>query len=266
MARLPDTDCGRSGAGEDGELPMGASRTSRAGAAVSPASGWPEVTRFTDHWSWRPEWTAQRPRLLWYLTFETVPDLHRLAEAAAARLRAAAADVIPPRWLHLTVSDVGFADQVHPSARAAAAAAVRGLSGDEAPLDVALGPVDVLPGAVVLPARPPEPLARTRDLVRRASAQAGIDPADDLDDLDDLDGEYRPHVSLCYVNRGTDHDALQAAVRSAGDATVTARRDRLTQALVTRRDGHYRWEVLDEVRLGEQPPERTPGQGWGRAR
>jgi hypothetical protein len=223
-------------------------------------SDWPEVDRFTDHWSWRPEWTAQRPRLLWYLTFEGVPDVHRLAEAAAGRLRADGADVIPTRWLHLTVSDVGFADEVDRSARAAAAAVVRGLLGGEPPLDLTLGPVAVLPGAVVLPARPPAPLARIRDAVRCASAGAGIDPPDDLD------GEYWPHVSLCYVNRRTNHEALWAAVRSAGQGTVRAQCDRLAQVLVTRRDGHYRWKVLDEVRLCEQPPERATGQEGGRAR
>jgi hypothetical protein len=222
-------------------------------------SDWPDVDRFTDHWSWRPEWTEQRPRLLWYLTFEGVPDVHRLAEPAAGRLRDARADVIPSQWLHLTVSDIGFADEVDHPARVAGAAAVRRLLGGEGPLDLTLGPVAVLPGAVVLPAAPRGPLAHIRDALRCATAGAGTDPADDLD------GEYWPHVSLCYVNRRTDHERLWAAVRSAGQGTVGARCDRLAQALVTRRDGHYRWKVLHEVRLSQQPAERAPGQEGGSA-
>lgn len=59
------------------------------------------------------------------MTFERVPDVTRLAEPATGRLGTAGADVIPAPWLHLTVTDIGPADEIDRSARAALATAVR---------------------------------------------------------------------------------------------------------------------------------------------
>jgi LmbE family N-acetylglucosaminyl deacetylase len=64
---------------------------------------------------------------------------------------------------------------------------------------------------------------------------------------DDNEGDFRPHVSLCYVNRHTDHSRLWEAVRSADTPSPQVRCDRVTQVLVTRKGGHYRWKVRDEI-------------------
>src|SRR4051812_5589617 len=106
---------------------------------------WPAVRGFKDHWSWRPDWTASRPRWLWYLTFEHQPDVSAAAAPAAESLRATGADVVPPEWLHLTVTDIGFADEVDEWTLQIAADAVREALQETPALELELGPLAVLP-------------------------------------------------------------------------------------------------------------------------
>jgi 2'-5' RNA ligase len=208
-----------------------------------PTADWPAVEQFRDHWTWRPDWTPGRPRLLWYLTFPDVPDLRAAAAPSTETLRATGADVVPPAWWHLTLTDIGFHAELDDWTVRASCEEVRRRLSAAAPLELTLGPLAVLPGAVVLPANPAEPLRALRDTVRDVGAEHGIRPPDDID------GHYWPHVSLCYVNADSDHEQLWEAVRSAPPRTVQVRCDRLTQVQVTRADGHYRWEVVDEVVL-----------------
>ena len=119
------------------------------------------------------------------------------------------------------------------------------------PLQLTLGPLGVLPGAVVLRAGPSEPLLRIREAVRGATATMGIQPPDDLVENE---GGYRPHVSLCYVNTRTDHALLEEAVRTGEYRTVPVCCDRLAQVVVTRKNGHYRWEIIEEVPLAGVAP------------
>lgn len=210
---------------------------------MSPTAEWPEVERFRDHWTWRPEWTASRPRVLWYLTFVGAAELHDLSASYAEPLRKAGTDVIPPQWLHLTVTDVGFADQLQEDALPAVRDAVRRGLSDEPPLELTLGPIRPLHGAVVLAAQPADRLRRLRQLVRQSTTAAGI-PAPD-----DIDGPYWPHVSLCYVNSDTDQDALWEVVRSAQGRTLEVGCGELVEVLVARRKGHYQWDALETVRL-----------------
>lgn len=208
-----------------------------------PTADWPDVGGFRDHWRWRPDWTPDRPRVLWYLTFEDAARLGSAVEPYEAALRAAGADVVPPQWLHLTVTDVGFADAIDDWTLSAARDSVRRAVRERPPLRLELGPVGALPGAVVLPAQPAEPLRKLRQIVRRSTSEVGIAAPDDID------GRYWPHVSLCYVNERTDHQALWDVLRSHPGATVEARCSRLSEVLVSRREGHYQWEVLGTVPL-----------------
>jgi len=204
---------------------------------------WPHSAAFADHSTWYPDWTRNRPRVLWYLTFEHAPGLAAAARPVAELLAGCAADVVPPQWLHLTVSDAGFADELDSFSLAASADAVRRAVRDLPALDLALGPVAALSDAVALGVAPVEPLRRVRELVRRSMAEVGVQPPDDLD------GPFWPHVSLCYVNDLSHHDRLWDVVTSQAALPAQVRADRVSQVLVTRRDGHYEWEVLSEAPL-----------------
>jgi LigT like Phosphoesterase len=61
----------------------------------------------------RPGWRPGRLTYTWHLTFEHAPALHRLVAAYQGRLAGARGlNPVPPRWLHLTVQEVGYVDEI----------------------------------------------------------------------------------------------------------------------------------------------------------
>jgi 2'-5' RNA ligase len=211
---------------------------------MPPEIDWPTVEALHDHWSsYRPEWTDVRPRLLWYLTFEERPQLADRAAQAEAVLGECALDVVPARWLHLTLADVGFADVVDPDAFGAMGAAVRDALAGRPELHLSLGPVALMADAVVLVAQPVEPVLELREVVREAGESLGLP-------LADLDEGFWPHVTLGYVNGTTDHDRLLALMDGPQPDPVDVTCDRLRQVLVVRTGGHYRWHGMGDVPLG----------------
>lgn len=203
---------------------------------------WYDPRGFTDHWTWRPEWTATRPRLLWYLTFGHSPDVAATASSVRAPLTTTGADIVPTRGLHLTVTDMGFPEEIDPSALGLANDGVRRALRDWSSFELSLGPVTVLPEAVVLAAAPAAPVRRLRRAIRQGLAGVGIHPPVELD-------REPPHVSLCYVNDRTDHARLRGVVSRLGCSPVRVHCERVEQVLVSRSHGHYHWDVLDEIRL-----------------
>jgi 2'-5' RNA ligase len=221
-------------------------------------SAWPSAERLSNHWTWRPEWSCDRPCLWWYLTFRGAPPLRRAAEALGEPLARAGLDVIPPLWLHLTVCEVGFADGVDDARADAVVRAVRRRLAGQRPFRLTLGPVDTLPGAVVLTARPLGSLrALRRQLLLATASVTDLPPGQPSDDA------FWPHVSLAYANR-----PLRRAdvLRGLAHPKVQVEVDRVTLAAVTRRDRHYQWRTRGGWRAhrrGSGPadprPEATAG-------
>ncbi|HEX6074570.1 MAG TPA: hypothetical protein VFZ32_04810 [Micromonosporaceae bacterium] len=70
------------------------------------------VEGLRNHWWWRPGWREGRHFYACHLTFDNAPDLHRLADRYQQALRPfAGLDLIPRRWLHLTMQGIGFTDE-----------------------------------------------------------------------------------------------------------------------------------------------------------
>lgn len=214
-------------------------------SALPWTPGWVETERLHDHWEWRPEWTADRPRLMWYLTFERKPEVGEALAGSQAGLRTSGADVIPARWLHLTLGDVGFASEVDAHQARRVVAAVAHALREQPPIPMVLGPVGTMRDAVVLSVDPVDVLTGLRERVLAATFADGRLP------LPPDDEPFWPHVSLCYLNALTDQRALRAAVLAAPPAAVAVACDRLTLAVVDRVHGHYRWRTLAQVALAQ---------------
>jgi len=197
-----------------------------------------------DHWRWRPDWAHDRACLWWYLTFEDHPQVADATEKLRRRLAEhPAADVVPAPWLHMTVGEVAFADQVPAVGVAAVADAVRqAVAGHNIWLE--LGTLTTMPGAVVLAAGPLEPWRGLAERVRSATEAAGAGPA--------VAESFWPHVTLAYVNRRVSRTALLHDLeRDVPEIRVEPRA--LTLVAVTRRDRHYQWLVHDRAALGGRP-------------
>jgi 2'-5' RNA ligase len=216
-------------------------------------------TELTDHWQWRPEWTVDRPCLLWYLTFENQPRLWQMAERLHGRLDGVrTVDPVPSPWLHLTVEDVAFVDEVAPRriddlVEAAASAIV----GWAAP-PLILGPVALFGTALVFEARPRRDLSELRDRLRACTTLA-VGP-------DKVRGprHFRPHVSFAYVNGRCEPRQVLERIEGLGAERVVVSVPRLTLAAVTRRNRHYQWIARATLDLQAGAPVADPvGRGIG---
>ena len=77
-----------------------------------------DFERTRNHWWWRDGWGPGTRYLTWHLTFEGATDLHRTARRAGASLgQIPGVDVVPVEWLHLTMTGVGFAEDVDSATR-----------------------------------------------------------------------------------------------------------------------------------------------------
>ena len=214
---------------------------------------------FSDHWQWRPEWTVDRPCLLWYLTFENQPRLWQLAERLQRRLDGVSSvDPVPPPWLHLTVEDVAFVDEIAPrQVEDLVEAAASALVGWSAP-PLVLGPVAAMSSALVLEAAPRQDLHDLRDRLRACTSVA-VGP-------DNVRGprHFAPHVSFAYVNARCDPHHVLEPIGDLGEERVVVSVPRLTLAAVTRRNRHYQWIARAALELQAGAPVADPvGPGIG---
>jgi 2'-5' RNA ligase len=205
-----------------------------------------DTSRLSEHWRWRPDWRRDRACLWWYLTFEDAAAVRGLARRAQDLLgRTPQLDLIPFPWLHLTLLEVGFADEV-PGATVDRVAdttrrALEGFPG----FDLDLGPVHSLPGAVVLEAQGDALHALHERLTDALLAARGADAVGAL-------RAFVPHVSVAYVNRDCDRHEVMGPLDGADlsspspSAPVTGVR----LAAVTRERRHYQWTTRAAVPLG----------------
>jgi 2'-5' RNA ligase len=205
-----------------------------------------DTSRLGEHWRWRPEWRRDRACLWWYLTFEDAAAVRSLARRAQDLLgRAPQLDLIPFPWLHLTLLEVGFADEVPAATVDRVADTTRRALEDFPGFDLDLGPVRSLPGAVVLEAQGDALHALHERLTDALLAARGADAVGAL-------RAFVPHVSVAYVNRDCDpHEVMgpfDGADLSSPSPSATVTGVRL--AAVTRERRHYQWTTRAVVPLG----------------
>jgi 2'-5' RNA ligase len=212
-----------------------------------------------NHWTWRPDWRHDRPCLWWYLTFGYQAEVVGLSERLAAAVKdRRTVDVVPPRWLHLTLREVGYVDEVSPEDVDEAARVARTRLAHVPAFELELGPPASLPGAVVLEARPAALVDQLRSCLpgrgpRAQNAEHGSSPT-----------VLMPHVSVAYVNSDCPEPLVMDRVPKDA-APVRAQVDRVVLAVVTRHQRRYQWTVAHDVPLaggsasGPHSRDRTSG-------
>jgi 2'-5' RNA ligase len=200
--------------------------------------------QMADHWWWRPGWRPGRRMYTFHITFDDQPVVHRLASRCQEALRGlGGVDLVPPRWLHLTVQGVGFTDEVSAGdADAIMQAARNRLAGLPAP-SVGLGPVTITPEAILLPAEPGEALTAVRAALRAAIldvwAPSRLTEAE----------TWTPHVTVAYSKSDGPAAPYHAALEDISGtvhAQITA-----IQLIILGRDDHiYEWSVYAAAAIG----------------
>lgn len=187
-----------------------------------------------DHWWWRPGWRAGRHVYAAHFSFSHSPELRELAARQQKALAGVEGlDLIPPAWLHLSMQEIGFLDEI-PAARAEELfeAAAQALATVPPPV-VTFREAVVRTEAIYLPATPAEPVAAVRDAFRSAMAEVlGTVPAA---------GPFRPHVSVAYVNRDQDSGPADAALAALDPEPVTVTLHHVDFMTYHRDNRMYEW-------------------------
>jgi 2'-5' RNA ligase len=208
------------------------------------------VTTLRDHWWWRPGWRTGRHFYACHLTMGDQADLWPLVAAYQDALaRVDGLDIVPRRWLHLTMQGIGFADQIThdelDSIAESVGAALRSLTAPTVTFYRAV----VRPEAVYLPAEPPDPLRKLRATVRDGIANA-LGP-DRTPNVADKLNSYRPHVSVAYANRDQAAEPIVSALRSVDLGPVRVAIDRVSLLEFHRDHRMYEWTSSTPLPLGQ---------------
>ena len=204
-----------------------------------------------NHWWWRPGWRTGRHVYACHLTLDNQPQLRALVrqnQDAIAHLPNL--DLIPARWLHVTMQGIGFTDEIS----TADLAAVTGRLGER--LRIMKAPVatferpTIHPEAVVLEADPPEPLYQLR-LAMYETIASVLGP-DKFSEPRPEPGRFKPHVSAAYVNSDGPVKPIADAIRTINPEPVTAT-FRQASLLVFHRDHHmYEWTNAAPLPIGTE--------------
>jgi len=200
--------------------------------------------QMADHWWWRPGWRPGRRMYTFHITFDGQPAVHQLASGCQKALRGLdGIDLVPPRWLHLTVQGAGFTDEVSDADADAITRAARDRLASLPAPSVRLGPVTITPEAILLPAQPDAALTAVRAALRAAILD--VWPPSRLMEAD----TWTPHVTVAYSNSDGPAAPYQAALNGmsgTAQALVSA-----AQMIILGRDQHaYEWSVYADVPIG----------------
>lgn len=152
-------------------------------------------------------------------------------------------DLIPDRWLHLTMQGIGFVGEVEQAVISEIAMAARERLVAVPGFEVELSRPVVDPEAILVPMKPDAPVRAVRDAIRAAIG-------DVLPEVPEKAAGFRPHVSIGYSNATGPLAPYEAAIDAAQVAPAAAR---ITHAdlIVINRDHHmYEWENVAQVPLG----------------
>lgn len=216
------------------------------------ASSGPPSGRVRNHWYWRPGWRQGRRLYACHFTLDDQPQLRRLVhhyQDAVAGLPML--DLIPERWLHVTMQGIAFTDEVDPADLARVAGHLRQrLARFPAPT-VTFRRATIGSEALILVAKPALPLYQLR--LAMHDAVASVLPATTFNRTRPEPTEFTPHVSFAYVNRDAPAAPIADALRDTEPEPVTVTW-RAASLLVFHRDHRmYEWVESAPVLLG--PPE-----------
>jgi 2'-5' RNA ligase len=219
-------------------------RTSEMSTAPEWTYRHAEVLR--NHWWWRPGWKVGTRFYAWHITVDQQPAIHDLAAAYQAELSSVAGlDMIPARWLHLTMQGVGHVEDVSDGQVADMLGAARRRLGDLEPVTVRFQHPVIRPEAIALPPHPVSPIQEIRRAVRAAIGDtfgAGAVP--------ERATGYQPHISLAYISVDQPAravlDALNRVQAEPVDVTIGA-----VSLIKMHRDSRmYEWRTVETIPLG----------------
>ena len=207
------------------------------------------MTMVRSHWWWRPGWRAGRHFYACHFTLEDQPELRGLVrQYQDAMAHLPNLDVIPARWLHVTMQGIGFVDEISTVDLTAVTDCLRKrLRSMKPPMATFYLPT-IRPEAVILKAEPPEPLYQLRLAMYEAIASA-LGP-DKFSDTRPGANQFTPHVSAAYVNSDGPLQAIADVVHSTHPQPVTVTLDTASLLVFHRDHRMYEWTQTAPLPIG----------------
>jgi hypothetical protein len=207
------------------------------------------VEEVSNHWWWRPGWAPGRHFYACHLTFEDQPSVQQLVltyQAALAELPGL--DLIPERWLHLTMQGIGFTDEISKEEITAVTGALRDHFRTVTPPVVTFYRAATWRDALTLPAEPANALRQLRQGAYEV-IQAILGP-DRMHEPPETIAQYRPHVSVAYINAPGPAQPIVSTLQRAKPEPVTTAIDSAS-VLTFHRDNHmYEWTAATRLPIG----------------
>jgi 2'-5' RNA ligase len=199
-----------------------------------------------DHWWLRPGWRVGRRMYTWHVTFEGQTQLHDLVNAYQSELASLPGlDLIPLRWLHLTMQGVAFTDEISETELSGIVAATRKRLASQPPVVLNVGPAFVDPEAIMFDVEPTDALDPVRASIRSAvtEIQGTVGESE----------QWTPHISLAYSNSDGPAAPFIDALNKVTDPPVTVT-VAAVHLITLSRDTHlYQWTTEAEVLLSSRP-------------
>ena len=195
-----------------------------------------------NHWWWRPGWRVGRSMYTWHVTFDDQPPLHELVSAWQSALSPLPGlDLIPRRWLHLTMQGIGFTDEVSEREIDDIADAARKRIANQRPVSLTVGPASVDPEAIMFEVTPTDALSPVRFAIRAAISD--VRGAAEVTESE----EWTPHISLAYSNSNHVAAPYVAVVESVSNPPVTLTISKAHLIELNRDAQLYQWTTKAEV-------------------
>lgn len=198
-----------------------------------------------DHWWWRPGWRIGRRMYTWHITFDDQNSLHELVAAYQSALKPLPGlDLIPSRWLHLTMQGVGFTDEIAENDVRAIVDAARLRCATVAPFELTFGAPKVDPEAIMFALHPAAPAQALRAQIRGAIAD--VWRPEKVPETE----QWSPHVSIAYSN-ATGPATPYAEALSSVTATPAKLMVPSVELIILNRDNRmYEWDRSASIPLG----------------
>jgi 2'-5' RNA ligase superfamily len=208
------------------------------------------VADVRNHWWWRPGWAPGRHFYACHLTLEDQPAVQQLVldyQAALAGLRSL--DLIPSRWLHLTMQGIGFTDEISEREIEAITDTLREHFRTITPPVITFHQPAVWPDAITLPADPASALRQLRqgayEVIQAVLGQNRMhEPPETI-------AQYRPHVSVAYISAPGPAQPIVSALRGARPGPVTTALDRASVLTFHRDNRMYEWTAATDLPIGQ---------------
>ncbi|WP_345580386.1 2'-5' RNA ligase family protein [Nonomuraea rosea] len=179
-----------------------------------------------------------------HATFQDQPALHRLVAAYQAPLSALdGLDLIPYKWLHLTMQGIGFTDEVSDADITAIAEAAMARLASVGPVRLTFARPVTDPEALQFHVQPAEQIRRVRHAVRQAIGDVwGPERVPDSED-------WTPHVSIAYSHSDGHIEPYAKALEAVQAEPVTLAVGNIQLIVLDRDERVYRWTTRATIPL-----------------